>query len=616
MKTTLDWGREYLRRGWALVLIYPVHGGACECQTDPERKGRCNNGSDRGKHPIWGTKRGAITNVYRLGERLKAWPDAGLGILTGKRSGIVVIDLDRRNVVDQAAVDRYLAELGPTRTHTTGDGKHMFARYVDGIGKFDMLPGLQVIGDGGMVVAPPSRHFKTGKTYTVNVMDVNPYAEIIAPWPDAWTIPEPKQKATGTPSGPPSSSPSYLPPGLLDAIMARAATVNGNEIIFKCAWPDNHKHGDSNPSATFNTQKGCGRCKSCGEKYGWLKLSERLGVPVHRRLSPEAVAVAAAELSRQAGAEKWHNANLRAVWLAVLAICADKGKACVGISARDLGEHRVGCCRQTASKWLGVLAELGYLELVHPSTRWSATANVYLVPGVLSHSLPTVSTTPPKGDKGTVVNKWDTLNADLFRHHGGLGKRGFELVAALDAGERFTGPRDIERRLHIPRQTAKRKLDQAAELGLAILDAGEWVRGPVTIAEASERVATAGAGDRQRERHAKDRAAYSRYLASYEKEYSEKLTPQPGQAAAAPVRAEGDAGQCGQDLASLSPDAIAAAVSFMAARHARPSTDYGCLARPSPERVAIPIRLGLNVELRAFVGLFEQKDASLAEVAA
>jgi len=592
--TALEWGRDYLRRGWALVVIYPVRGGACACQTDPKCRRKCNNASDRGKHPIRGLKHGAIYNPAKLQAELEKWPDAGLGILTGKRSGLVAIDVDWRNVTDRAAVERYLTELGATRTHTTGDGEHYLVRYRDGLGKFDLLPGLQVIGDGGMVVAPPSVHFKTGKAYTVaNEAE-------LAPWPDAWPIPErePSPSSSAKPT-----RPSYLPPGLLDAITARAATEKGNEITFKCPWPDNHKRGDLNPSATFNTRKGCGRCRSCGEKYGWLRLSERLGVPVHRRMKPEAVTAAAAELERQAMSEKWIP-NLRAVWFAVLAICAEKGNPCVALSARDVGD-RAGFGRKTASKWLRALVDFGELELIHKGTRWSATANVYLVPG-LSQKTPTVSTTPPKG--ATVGHKWDTLNADLYRHFGGLGKRGAELVAALDAGERFAGPRDIERRLHIPRATAARKQRQCLELGLAILNEdGELVRGPVTIAEASERVAAAGAGERQRERHAKDRAAYARYLASYEKNYPDKLTPSPLEAAAAPVRTEGEAGQCEQSWLDSIPDDEAAVVSREFARVLRSSTDYCCLARPVFGLSATTRKPPLSIERGFFAELSRQR---------
>jgi Bifunctional DNA primase/polymerase, N-terminal len=88
----------------------------------------------------------------------------GIGLPTGKKSGIVVLDVD----VDDGGLES-LAKLeragAPVpkiaRTRTGGGGIHVFFRYPGSTeirNSAGLLgPGLDIRGEGGYVVVPPSR---------------------------------------------------------------------------------------------------------------------------------------------------------------------------------------------------------------------------------------------------------------------------------------------------------------------------------------------------------------------------------------------------------------------------------------------------------------------------
>jgi hypothetical protein len=106
----------------------------------------------------------ATTDSRRIEAWWGRWPDANVGVPTGERSGLLVLDVDPRG-----GGPRSLAELGRTggplpetaKARTGGGGVHVFFRYPTGeevrnnAGRLG--PGLDVRGKGGYVVVPPSR---------------------------------------------------------------------------------------------------------------------------------------------------------------------------------------------------------------------------------------------------------------------------------------------------------------------------------------------------------------------------------------------------------------------------------------------------------------------------
>ncbi len=113
-----------------------------------------------GKEPL--TRRGfynATTNPQQITAWWNANPEANIGIPTGERSGLLVLDVDQPAGLD--ALEASQGKLPATRTHATGNGGlHYLYRYPDGEhfgnSSGDLPDGLDIRGEGGYVIAPPS----------------------------------------------------------------------------------------------------------------------------------------------------------------------------------------------------------------------------------------------------------------------------------------------------------------------------------------------------------------------------------------------------------------------------------------------------------------------------
>lgn len=164
---------RYTAFGWRVLPIYGVYedDGACQCP----RRGDCPS---PGKHPIHLDWPGiATSDTVDAVSWWRAqpedplpeewWPLANIGIATGKGSDIFVLDVDPDNGGD-ATLARYEARYGempPTRIHITGSGGlHYFFRHpgfeVRNSARKVLGEGLDIRGEAGQVVAPPSRSAK------------------------------------------------------------------------------------------------------------------------------------------------------------------------------------------------------------------------------------------------------------------------------------------------------------------------------------------------------------------------------------------------------------------------------------------------------------------------
>ena len=151
--------------------VFPVHGmdrGECTC-----RNKACNH---KGKHPrtMNGVK-DATTNQDLIYKWWKDWPNSNVGVATGKQSGFIVIDIDGGGEDSlQRLVDQY-GELPDTVESITGSGgRHILLKYPDNFNgtipnKVDWLPSVDIRGDNGYIVAPPSNH-ESGRSYEWEVL--------------------------------------------------------------------------------------------------------------------------------------------------------------------------------------------------------------------------------------------------------------------------------------------------------------------------------------------------------------------------------------------------------------------------------------------------------------
>lgn len=93
------------------------------------------------------------------------WPGAGIAVLTGEISGLVVIDVDEKQGLEQ--LESFLQGRKTLTCLTGGGGKHFYFKH-PGITQVPnavrFLSGVDCRGDGGYVVVPPSVHH-SGRRY-------------------------------------------------------------------------------------------------------------------------------------------------------------------------------------------------------------------------------------------------------------------------------------------------------------------------------------------------------------------------------------------------------------------------------------------------------------------
>jgi hypothetical protein len=96
------------------------------------------------------------------------WPEANVGVATGRVSGVTVIDVDPRNNGDETLfeLEASWGRLPQTlESRTGGGGRHLWYATNDGeLASGDLGEGVELKAERGLIVAPPSRH-ASGGTY-------------------------------------------------------------------------------------------------------------------------------------------------------------------------------------------------------------------------------------------------------------------------------------------------------------------------------------------------------------------------------------------------------------------------------------------------------------------
>ncbi len=143
--------RRYLANGWS---VFPIAAAS------DRLTGECRVLS--GKLPV------SLRYIFNpVTESHQATPAMfkghGVGIATGRKSGLLVIDVDGDSGFKSAASLR----LPPTRTVQTHNGVHLYYTYPDSAHLIPSSPGglaegIDVKGDEGFVNAPPSHHPEGG----------------------------------------------------------------------------------------------------------------------------------------------------------------------------------------------------------------------------------------------------------------------------------------------------------------------------------------------------------------------------------------------------------------------------------------------------------------------
>jgi replicative DNA helicase len=163
---TLEYALKYAARGWRVIWSHwPIGSGdtaKCSCGvTDIDEEGKEQHSV--GKHPgrDWVNQATCKHAVIRAWYTVK--PDANLSIVTGEESGIFVLDIDPRSGGERTIQELTTKHglLPETPTFFTGSGGyHLLFKHPGGYvpTKSEIGPGLDIRGNGGQIIAPPSRN--------------------------------------------------------------------------------------------------------------------------------------------------------------------------------------------------------------------------------------------------------------------------------------------------------------------------------------------------------------------------------------------------------------------------------------------------------------------------
>jgi hypothetical protein len=138
----LDAALGYLVRGWSVIPAAP-----------------------RGKRAIvaWRTYQERRPTGAELHGWFGRWLEANVAIVTGAVSGLVVLDIDPGHGGEDSLAtieERHGALPVTIEAETGGGGRHLYFSHPGGEvrNRAGMAPGLDLRGDGGMIIAPPSIH--------------------------------------------------------------------------------------------------------------------------------------------------------------------------------------------------------------------------------------------------------------------------------------------------------------------------------------------------------------------------------------------------------------------------------------------------------------------------
>jgi len=224
--TPLEAALEYAKAGMSVIPAHtPDADGGCSCG-----KSDCIENRKQGKHSriAWKEYQSRRATEEEIRRWWTQWPEANVGIVTGKVSDFVGLDSDGE-AGRESLKDKHLPLTPTAKTGREEGGEHRYFKHPgfecrnkagvwpDG----NVYPGLDFRGDGGMIIVPPSLH-ASGKQY--QFADGLALGEVdLAPCPD-WLL-EMLRKAP--------SKPAERAEGAEGSIIAEGAR---NDTLFKLAY--------------------------------------------------------------------------------------------------------------------------------------------------------------------------------------------------------------------------------------------------------------------------------------------------------------------------------------------------------------------------------------------
>ncbi len=137
-----DSALDYCRLGWSVI---PIHPGK--------------------KRPLvrWQAYQYRPADVFVVEEWFESWPDANIAVVTVIVSWLIVLDVDPAHggATSLKQIEQENGTLPATvEASTGGGGRHLYFAHPGEIkrNRVGIAPDIDLRGDGGYVVAPPSRH--------------------------------------------------------------------------------------------------------------------------------------------------------------------------------------------------------------------------------------------------------------------------------------------------------------------------------------------------------------------------------------------------------------------------------------------------------------------------
>lgn len=242
-----------------------------------------------GKHPVGWLVPHGFHDASADADRIEGWwrkhPSANVGVTTGNASGLIVIDIDPRHGgrSSLSRLERTHGTLPRTVTALTGGGgTHLYfaAPPAPVPSHPGILSGLDLKGEGGYVIAPPSRH-ASGKRY-LWATDLDPDSVELASPPDWLLRLELRARMhRGT-----HSNRAPTPASLKDQVafigLMHVSGIDpgpGVQEMFCCPW-----HSDEHPSLSVHWEAALFHCFGCGVGGGLMMLARLVDAEQHAPL--------------------------------------------------------------------------------------------------------------------------------------------------------------------------------------------------------------------------------------------------------------------------------------------------------------------------------------------
>ncbi|SFJ15154.1 Bifunctional DNA primase/polymerase, N-terminal [Phyllobacterium sp. CL33Tsu] len=149
----LDLALSYASQGFTVLPVNPVNKHALTKNwTNATANGVPGSSKDPDQVRTW----------------WEQWPNACIGLRTGKINGFVVVDIDKHGLSDGFKTIKAFEDVDPNSTATVltaGDGNHIYYSYAGELKSMTLGEGVDFLAEGRMVIAPGSvrsdgRHYQ------------------------------------------------------------------------------------------------------------------------------------------------------------------------------------------------------------------------------------------------------------------------------------------------------------------------------------------------------------------------------------------------------------------------------------------------------------------------